>query len=243
SAHSLLSTCLRPPPSSPPFPYTTLFRSEYNGFKLKAHYAGPALPAMTAEVERRLAENEARGREPRRLDPADLARRVEAYDPCPDYLAQLASYVDLGRIGRAGLRVAVDFMHGTGRGYLDRILAEAGVEVIPVRAEQRPDFGGIAPEPVTRRLRPARAAVIEHAAAAGLCLDGDADRVAAVDEEGQVLDAHRVFALLLQHLHEDRGLDGEIGRASCRERVEISVVGGSVRKKRGARMCGHDARR
>lgn len=192
---------------------------EYNGFKLKAHYAGAALPEMTDEVERLLVENRERGREPRRLDRQDLPRRVEAFDPGPDYLAQLEAYVDLRAVGRAGLRVVVDFMHGAGRGYLDQVLERAGVEVVPVRAEPRPDFGGTAPEPVARNLRPARSAVILHQAAAGLCLDGDADRVAAVDEEGQVLDAHRVFSLLLQHLHEDRGLDGTVVKTFAGSRM------------------------
>ncbi|HEX6989793.1 MAG TPA: phosphoglucomutase/phosphomannomutase family protein [Bacillota bacterium] len=192
---------------------------EYNGFKLKAHYAGPALPEMTAELERILEEQQARGLEPRRLDVADLPRRVDAFDPGPDYLQQLGSYVDLNAIGRAGLRVVVDFMHGAGRGFLDHILEVAGVEVVPVRGEPRPDFGGAPPEPIARNLRPARAAVIMHRAAAGLCLDGDADRVAAVDEDGRVVDAHRVFALLLQHLHEDRGLDGMVVKTFAGSRM------------------------
>ncbi|MFO7245927.1 MAG: phosphoglucomutase/phosphomannomutase family protein [Thermaerobacter sp.] len=192
---------------------------EYNGFKLKAHYAGAALPEMTAQVERLVAHNRDAGREPRRLDPHDLPRRVEPFDPVPGYLAQLERYVDLEAVGRAGLRVVVDFMHGAGRGCLDRVLEQAGVEVVPVRAEQRPDFGGTPPEPIPRNLRPARAAVVLHGAAAGLCLDGDADRVAAVDEEGGVVDAHRVFALLLQHLHEDRGLDGTVVKTFAGSRM------------------------
>lgn len=194
---------------------------EYNGFKLKAHYAGSALPEMTAAVERHLRRNLEQGRRPHRLDLAEARRkdRVVDIDPRPAYLDQLRRYVDLHAVGRAGLRVVVDTMHGAGRGYLADLLREAGVQVIEVRADARPDFGGTPPEPIPRNLRPARAAVIREAADAGLCVDGDADRVAAVDEEGRVVDAHRVFALLLQHLHEDRGLDGTVVKTFAGSRM------------------------
>lgn len=194
---------------------------EYNGLKLKASFGGPALPVMTAAVEALLMENQRQGRVPRHLDPGEARRRGlwVNFDPMPDYLRQLEQYVDLAGIGRAGFKVVLDSMHGAGYGYLSRILVPAGVDVIEIRKEPRPDFAGIPPEPIARNLRPARAAVIAEAADAAICVDGDADRIAAVDTDGQVVDAHRVFALLLRHLYETRGKAGSVVKTFAGSRM------------------------
>lgn len=194
---------------------------EYNGYKLKAAYGGPALPEMTHAVEAILAENLAAGHAFRQLDLAEARRQgyLEPFDPMPGYLEQLRRYVDLKAISQSGFRVVVDTMHGAGYGYLSTLLQEAGLDVILVREEPRPDFNGTPPEPIARNLRPARSAVIAAAADVALCLDGDADRVGAVDADGVVVDAHRIFALLLRHLYEDRGARGSVVKTFAGSRM------------------------
>ncbi|HEY8450487.1 MAG TPA: phosphoglucomutase/phosphomannomutase family protein, partial [Bacillota bacterium] len=194
---------------------------EYHGIKVKAAFGGSALPEMTEAVERHYRRLVAQGGEPRRLDPAAARRsgRIVPFDARPGYFAQLRRYVDLERLRGLGAPIVVDTMHGAGYGYLSALLREQGLEVIEVRAEPRPDFGGGAPEPIARNLRPARAAVIVHGAAAGLCVDGDADRVAAIDEEGAVIDAQRVFALLLSHLYRARGQRGSVVKTFAGSRM------------------------
>ena len=44
----------------------------------------------------------------------------------------------------------------------------------------------------------------------GIATDGDADRIGAVDENGNFVDSHRIFALLLKYLVEQKGLTGEV---------------------------------
>jgi phosphomannomutase len=45
---------------------------------------------------------------------------------------------------------------------------------------------------------------------AGFATDGDADRVGAVDCDGNFIDSHKIFSILLKHLAEDLGLRGEV---------------------------------
>jgi phosphomannomutase len=44
----------------------------------------------------------------------------------------------------------------------------------------------------------------------GLALDGDADRIGAVDETGEFFSSHRIFTVLLRHLFERKGLRGGV---------------------------------
>lgn len=44
----------------------------------------------------------------------------------------------------------------------------------------------------------------------GLALDGDADRIGAVDENGEFFSSHRIFTVLLRHLYERKGLRGGV---------------------------------
>ena len=43
-------------------------------------------------------------------------------------------------------------MYGAGRGYLCKLLTEAGAEVTEIRGEMNPGFGGIHPEPIAKHL-------------------------------------------------------------------------------------------
>jgi len=44
----------------------------------------------------------------------------------------------------------------------------------------------------------------------GLALDGDADRIGAVDESGEFFSSHRIFTVILRHLYEHKGLRGGV---------------------------------
>jgi phosphomannomutase len=47
--------------------------------------------------------------------------------------------------------------------------------------------------------------VVAEKCDAGLITDGDADRIGAVDEHGNVVDAHKIYAVLLKWLLERKG--------------------------------------
>ncbi len=184
---------------------------EWNGIKFKEAFGGSARPAVSGRIEDRLAgvpDGDA-------VPCADLgaARRdglVTPLDVWDAYRAALWSFVDRAAIGSAGLRVAVDAMHGTGSPWLARLLEEAGCEVVPLRAAPDPGFGGMAPEPLEAHLGGLMAAVPGRGCALGVANDGDADRIGAVDERGAYFSAQRIFAVLLHHLYEDKALRGRV---------------------------------
>jgi alpha-D-glucose phosphate-specific phosphoglucomutase len=184
----------------------------YNGIKLKSAYGGSATVADTKRVEAKLADAQASGREPKRmeLDEALAQGVVTRFDPMESYAAHLRGLVDFEAIRAAGLRVAVDAMYGAGRGYLKRLLEAAGCEVTEIRGEMNPGFNGIHPEPIARHLVPLIELMQSGGFDLGLATDGDADRIGAVGPTGKFIDPHCIMTLTLRHLVESRGLRGAV---------------------------------
>jgi phosphomannomutase len=179
----------------------------YNGFKVKEGYGGSARPSTTAVLEQIVAYNQAHNRLVRSV-PFDEASRqglVVPYDATSGYLRQLGSYVDVERIRQAGIRALVDPMYGAGSGFFARLL---GLE--EMHDELNPSFGGRPPEPIGEHLQELSDRLKSGRYRVGLALDGDADRIGAVDEQGDFFSSHGIFALLLKHLVERKGRTGGV---------------------------------
>jgi len=184
----------------------------YNGIKLKAPYGGSVGPDESRRVEAYLQAHEAQGQTPRMADyqQALADGRIQRFDPYPVYAEQVRRLVDFDILNRSGLRVLVDPMYGSGRGYLRDLLTEAGVEAGEIHGEMNPGFGGLHPEPIARHLGPLMEAVRGGNWDLGLANDGDADRIGAVSRSGRFVDPHCIFALILRYLVEQRGWRGAV---------------------------------
>jgi phosphomannomutase len=135
---------------------------------------------------------------------------VQRFDPAPAYYAHLSRLLDMDALAGCALNVVVDPMHGAGRGYIKEMLKESVCQVHEIRGEMNPGFGGIHPEPIEPYLGALFDAVISRGADLGLATDGDADRIGAADGRGYFVDPHRIFALVLRYLVEQRGWRGAV---------------------------------
>ena len=184
----------------------------YNGVKLKAAYGGSAVSEQCRRVEVYLTDNEARGRGPNLMD-YEQARDVgliERFNPTPSYYDHLRTLIDFDAIADNPQHLVVDSMFGSGRGQIKGILQGSGCEVIEVRGEMNPGFGGIHPEPIAHYLGALAGAIAAGHGRLGIATDGDGDRLGAMDGRGQYVDPHRIMALALKHLVEKRGWQGKI---------------------------------
>ncbi len=186
--------------------------SRYNGLKFKESFGGSAFPETTEAIEKLLKKRWDVGDKPLFNSFKEGVEKglITPFDPIGDYLDKLRSFVDFEAIRKAKLRVVVDPMYGAGAGCLAELLREAGVEVLEIREEENPGFGGINPEPIDRNLALLMETVKEGGYDAGLATDGDADRIGAVDGRGEFFNSHRILTLLLRHLVEVRGLKGDV---------------------------------
>ena len=187
---------------------------EYNGMKFTPEWGGPALPETTRAIEQRLVHL-LHGEHVKWLpwEKAQRAEMVQMFDPCPDYLAALGEHIDVNAIREAGLRVVMDPLYGTSRGYLDTFLRNAGAKMAVLHYWRDPYFGGLRPEPTRETTAELQETVKQGKAHIGLATDGDADRFGIVDRDGSFFDANIILALLVDYLATTRCWTGDVGRS------------------------------
>ncbi len=193
----------------------------YNGIKLKASYGGSASREHSRRVEVYLNDNEERGRGPNLMD-MENARElglIQRFNPLPAYYDHLRTLIDFDLIAERPPKIVVDSMHGAGRGVIKGILKGTGCEVSEIRNEMNPGFGGTHPEPIARNLGALAGAISMGMGDLGLALDGDADRIGAMDGRCNFIDPHKIMALALQYLIEKRGWRGPIVRTVSTTRM------------------------
>ncbi|WP_050931403.1 phosphoglucosamine mutase [Aestuariivita boseongensis] len=105
-----------------------------------------------------------------------------------------------------GLKVVIDCANGAAYRAAPDILWELGADVIPVGVA--PDGYNINRGCGSTQPQVAADAVVAHGADVGICLDGDADRVVLIDQEGRVADGDQIMALMAARWAEEDRLAG-----------------------------------
>ena len=179
----------------------------YNGFKLKENFGGSARPETTRLIEQIISYNRNTGRLASSVTFEDAlkAGKIEYHDLITGYLRQLGHLVDLEAIRRFSIQAVADPMFGSGSGLLNRLLA-----IDEIHTDHNAYFGGCPPEPIGENLSELCELLSIGRYRVGLALDGDADRIGAVDEQGDFFSSHAIFTLLLKHLVERKGLSGSV---------------------------------
>jgi phosphomannomutase len=103
-------------------------------------------------------------------------------------------------------------MYGVGQLTLGIILTEARCRVTFIHERRNPLFGGRSPAPDLDALRLLIADLEEGGYDLGLATDGDADRIAIVDEKGRYVSTNDLLCLVYWYLHEVRGQRGGVVR-------------------------------
>ena len=181
---------------------------EYNGFKIKADFGGPASPEVIAAVEALIPD--AYRPEGTLLTFDDLVRdgRIEKRDVTAAYVDELRRLLDVDAIRSSGIRIAHDAMFGAGQGLVSRLVGSENV--VELRSDLNPGFHGNAPEPIDRNLAQLSQTVVSERCGVGLANDGDADRIGMFDEKGQFVDSHQMMALLVKYLHKEQEKTGDV---------------------------------
>lgn len=182
---------------------------DWNGIKFKEPDGGSASIEYTAPIEKQIAKNLEQGIQPKRisLESARQKGLLHDFDPMGPYLEQLQSLVDIEAIRKAGWNIVADTMYGAGSGFFSAALQDG---IREIHADMNPSFGLIQPEPIAKNLLELIESVAHRGVDVGLATDGDADRIGAVDEEGRFVDSHHIFALIMRHLIEKRGMTGGV---------------------------------
>lgn len=185
---------------------------EWNGLKVFHGDGSLLLDDETRKIEvetNALTQNEVVKLE---LDLAMEAGIVSQRDFTNEYVDAVETLIDLEAIRKANLRVIVDPMYGVGQLTLGTVLTEARCRVTFIHERHNPLFGGRSPAPNPEALRLLSSEMRDTRYDLGLAMDGDADRVAILDENGKYISINDVLVLLYWYLHEVRGERGGVVR-------------------------------
>jgi phosphomannomutase/phosphoglucomutase len=178
---------------------------EYNGLKVGV---GPTT-LFGAEIQelRALAESG---------DFATGQGTATSHDIVTPYRDEVARRI---RLGARRLKVVVDAGNGTGGVVAVPLFQRLGLEVVPLFIEMDGRFPNHHPDPtVEKNLEALKAKVLETGADLGIAYDGDADRVGAVDERGNVLWGDQILILF------SRALLAEVPGATIVAEVKCSMT-------------------
>lgn len=134
------------------------------------------------------------------------------HDIVPTYLDELASQVAL----RTPVRVVVDGGNGAGGLICAELLRRIGADVVELYCEPDGNFPNHHPDPtVDKNNAGLRAKVLETGAHAGVGLDGDADRIGVLDEQGRLIYGDRLVAIFARQVLRTRPGATVIGEVKC----------------------------
>jgi phosphoglucosamine mutase len=161
-----------------------------NGIKLFARGG----VKLTDEVERRIEAELVAPRDDRPTrEPGSV---VDAGADHEAYVDHVVAFLEGLRLD--GLKIVLDAANGAAHRVGPEVLRAAGAEVIVIAESPdgrniNDDCGATAPAFVA-------AAVVDHGADVGIALDGDADRLIAVDHLGRVVDGDHIIAIVANDL-------------------------------------------
>ena len=169
----------------------------YNGFKLKGPYGGSLLADDLRDIEHLISMVNEFDLELLRWDvfiELELIKYINLEDLYYNYIRD---HYDLKKINKSGLKIAFDAMYGSGQRVIKRILRKARF----FHCSVDPQFGDIPPEPLERNLHEMSEYIRKSGDIdVGLAIDGDGDRIALVNSDGQYIDSHRIILILIHYL-------------------------------------------
>ena len=178
----------------------------YNGFKLKDEFGGSMAPEEVEKVEA-VVKNIQEVESYKSIGELLNEGIVEYIDGNGYYVNTLREKIEIDKIRQSGLKGIYDAMYGTGLNTITNL-----IDIEQIHGEVNPSFGGSGPEPVKKNLGEIMNKMKAEKYDIGIVTDGDGDRIAIIDENGNFLDAQKTFALLLKYLYERKGLRGKVVR-------------------------------
>ena len=181
---------------------------EYNGIKFETSDGLPAPVEVTNEIEK--IANEV---DPFTVPwfPFEVAIKkgyISIEDFRGEYLDYLEKKIDIEEIKKAHLRVCFDTMYGSGTSTIQMALVMARCDLTILHGRRDPLFGGKSPAPSEESLTYLMDVMRSGEYDVGIAVDGDADRIALVDETGRFLHPNDVLPLLYYYLHRVKNQKG-----------------------------------
>jgi phosphoglucosamine mutase len=167
---------------------------EDNGIKIFAGDGFKLPDAAELEIEQLIASDKLDQNRPRGKN----VGRAERLDDAPGRYVAYVKQTFPQDLTLEGVRIVVDAAHGAAYRVAPLVFSELGAEVIAIGV--RPDGQNINRRCGATHPETCAHEVVRKKAHLGVCLDGDADRLIIVDENGKVVDGDAVMSLVATRL-------------------------------------------
>jgi phosphomannomutase len=190
--------------------------AEYNGLKtVKAGviplHGGYGIP----EVKKLAIEQD--------FKDSDKKGKIRKMDIMNEWIKHTLTFVKLDNLKK--LKVVVDAGNGMGGISWEKLIGKTNIEIIPLYFEPDGHFPHHLPDPLKEEnLKDLQKKVIETKADLGLAIDGDADRMFAVDEKGISLSGTITTAIISKHLLTKFGPNPVLYNTACGRIVPETVL-------------------
>jgi len=159
---------------------------------------------------------------------SELGRKSLSESALDDYVAFLKKTID---VDLKGLKIAIDCANGASYEVAPYTLFELGAEVTVINNE--PDGLNINKDCGSTHMKQLQEKVVEIGADIGLAFDGDADRMLAVDEKGNVIDGDQIMAVIGLDLKNKGKLSKDTIVATVMSNMGFDIMG----KKEGLNIA------
>lgn len=175
---------------------------EFNGIKF-FDGEGYKLPdALEDEIENLINKNMSGVKFPTGAGVGKVKYRTDAREEYINHAIQTIP-VDLGQI-----KIVVDCAEGAAHYTSVEALKELGGQVIAIH--NSPDGSNINANCGSTHMEELQARVVYEQAQVGLAFDGDADRLLAVDEKGNIVDGDQIMAIVGKHMQKQGKLNHNV---------------------------------
>ncbi|HWR61984.1 MAG TPA: phosphoglucosamine mutase [Clostridia bacterium] len=151
---------------------------------------------------------------------ADIGKKVEVDNAVHGYVDFLKKTID---VNLRGLKIAIDCANGASYIAAPSVLADLGAEIVVIN--NKPDGKNINVKCGSTHPESLQKLVLESGAHVGLAFDGDADRLIAVDNRGQLVNGDHMLAIFAKHFKEKGILakDTVVGTVMSNMGLEIAM--------------------
>lgn len=165
---------------------------EYNGIKFFNSKGYKLSDELENKIESHLNNTEVAIANP---IAGDIGRKFEIDNAVHSYIDFLKKTID---VNLRGLKIAVDCANGAAYIAAPSVLADLGAEIVVI--DYKPDGKNINVGCGSTYPGNLQKLVVDTGADVGLALDGDADRLIAVDNKGNLVDGDHILAICAKHM-------------------------------------------
>ncbi|MBN1116794.1 MAG: hypothetical protein JXA77_06300 [Bacteroidales bacterium] len=179
----------------------------YNGIKLKGAHGGPILEKDIRDIENLITSEYEFDLEMLNWNYLVEQGKIQYINLESIYTKNIYDEFDINKIRNSGLKFAFDAMYGSTQNVFKKLMPE----LKQFHCEYNPSFNNLNPEPLFKNLHELADYVWQNKDIdCALAVDADGDRMAMFDKEGNYIDSHRIFLLLIHFLIKYKGQSGKV---------------------------------